>query len=78
MTNEQIVNFNKRSFPYHLYLHGKNIYLRKLLLDNLTEEAIDTEPSINLWDVQGEIIFVMQNDLLTKLSITDNILYINV
>lgn len=78
MTNEQIVNFNKIFFPYHLYLNGKNIHLRKLLLDNLTERAIDTEPSINLWNVPGEIIFVMKNDLLTKLSITNNILYINV
>lgn len=48
MTEEQIINFNKRSFPYHLYLHGKNIHLRKLLLDNLTERAIENEPSINL------------------------------
>ena len=77
MTDEQISNFNKRSFPYYLFLKGKNIHLRKGLLDNLTEKPNNSEPSINLWNVPAETIFIMQNELLNSLFIDNNILYIN-
>lgn len=48
MNIEQIENFNKRSFPYQLLLRGKNIHLRKMLLDELVETANSPKDNINL------------------------------
>lgn len=78
MTTEQIDNFNKRSFPYRLLLKGKNIHLQKLLLDNLTECPETKEANINLNNASTDTLMIMNNNLLSSLSINNDVLYINI
>lgn len=77
MNIEQIENFNKRSFPYQLLLRGKNIHLRKMLLDELVETANSPKDNINLWNTPAETIFIIKNSFLTSLFFKNGTLYIN-